>query len=72
MLNATQIKQISSDLWQDSGIYVTFLLLVVIIVLIVIYYRSRNKTTHVKEISSNSILPSTHPSLPPHTHNNPQ
>ena len=70
MLNTTEIKQISSDLWQDSGIYVVFFLIVIIIVLLIVYYRSRKKTTTVKDIPSNAILPSTHSSLPPHTHNN--
>ena len=70
MLNTTVIKQISSDLWQDSGIYVVFFLIVIIIVLLIVYYRSRKKTTKGKDIPSNAILPSTHSSPPPHTHNN--
>lgn len=71
MLNTTEIKQITSDLWQDSGIYVVFFLIVIIIVLLIVYYRSRKKkTTTVKDIPSNSILPSTHASPPPHSHNN--
>lgn len=70
MLNTTEIKQITSDLWQDSGIYVVFFLLAIIIVLLIVYYRSRKKTTTVKDIPSNAILPSTYASPPPHSHNN--
>ena len=70
MLNTTEIKQITSDLWQDSGIYVVFFLIVIIIVLLIVYYRSRKKTTSVKDIPSNAILPSTHASLSPHNHSN--
>ena len=62
MLNTTEIKQITSDLWQDSGIYVVFFLVVIIIVLLIIYYRSRKTKTKVKDIPSNAILPSTHAS----------
>ena len=51
MLNTTEIKQITSDLWQDSGIYVMLFLIVIIIVLLVVYYRLRKKTTHEKKIS---------------------
>ena len=70
MLNTTEIKQITSDLWQDSGIYVVFFLIVIIIVLLIVYYRSHKKTTIVKDIPSNALLPSTHASPPPHIHNN--
>ena len=70
MLNTTEIKQITSDIWQDSGIYIMLFLIVIIIVLLIVYYRSRKKTTKIKDIPSNAILPSTHASPPPHTHNN--
>lgn len=69
MLNTTEIKQITSDIWQDSGIYIVFFLTVIIIILLIVYYRSRKKITKVKDIPSNAILPSTHASLPPHSHN---
>lgn len=65
MLNTTEIKQISSDLWQDSGIYIVFFLLVIIIVLLIVYCRSRRKMPHEKKTPLNSILPSTHQSSSP-------
>jgi len=47
MLNTTEIKKISSDLWQDSGIYVCLFLVVIIIVLLIIQFRSRKKNNKV-------------------------
>lgn len=50
MFNTTEIKQLSSDLWQDSGIYICLFLVVIIIVLLIVYCRSHksNKVAAVK------------------------
>ena len=49
-MNSTEIKKMTTDFWQDSGIYVCLFLIVIIIVELIAYCHARKKNNKVSAV----------------------